>query len=91
MRKNLYLYKTSAGSFYIAEDNGSFLAAYEGESLSGYGTLQQATEDLAGGPRFLHRPSYIRERWVFRRICPAGSDFFDNCNNSTTQQAAGIY
>lgn len=52
MRKNLYLYKTSAGSFYIAEENGRFLAVYEDESLGGYDTPQWAAEDLAGGHTF---------------------------------------
>ncbi len=50
--KNLYVYKTSAGSFYIAEQNGRFHPVYEGESLGSYASAQKAAEDLAGGHTF---------------------------------------
>ena len=51
MRK-LYVYETSAGAFYIAEQNGHFHPVFQEQSLGSYATAQQAAEDLAGGHTF---------------------------------------
>jgi hypothetical protein len=48
MRK-LFFFKTSIGTFYIAEHNGRFHPVFGDESLGSYVTAQQAAEDLAGG------------------------------------------
>jgi len=41
-------FRTSAGVFYIGEDqNGRFHPIYEDESLGSYSAIWQATEDLA--------------------------------------------
>lgn len=41
-------FKTSAGVFYIGEDqDGRFHPIYDDESLGSYSTIWQATEDLA--------------------------------------------
>lgn len=50
--KKLYVYKTRAGEFYIAEHNGCFHLIFEEQSLGSYATPQQAAEDLAGGHTF---------------------------------------
>jgi len=47
--RNLFFWKTSMGTFYIAEQDGRFHPAYQGESLGSYAHSRQAAEDLAGG------------------------------------------
>ena len=51
MRK-LYVFETSAGAFYIAENKGRFHPIFREENLGSYATPQQAAEDLAGGHTF---------------------------------------
>jgi hypothetical protein len=51
MRK-LYVYQTSVGPFYIAEDKERFHPVFRDESLGSYATAQQAAKDLAGGHTF---------------------------------------
>jgi hypothetical protein len=48
----LYVHKTKAGAFYIAEHSGRFHPLFQEESLGSYETAQQAVEDLAGGHTF---------------------------------------
>jgi len=48
MRK-LYVHKTTAGAFYIAEQDGRFHPLFRNESLGSYATSQQAVDDLTGG------------------------------------------
>jgi hypothetical protein len=48
MRK-LYVHKTAAGPFYIAEQDGRFHPVFRNESLGSYATTQQAVDDLIAG------------------------------------------
>ena len=51
MRK-LYVYETSAGPFYIVEHERVFYPMFKGETLGGYGTPEQAVDDLTRGDTF---------------------------------------
>lgn len=51
--RQLYVYQTRIGSFYIAAANdGRFHPYYDDESLGSYDNPQQAVDDLAGGHTF---------------------------------------
>lgn len=50
--KNLFVWNTRIGPFYIAEIGGRFHPVYDGESLGSYARAEQAAEDLAGGHTF---------------------------------------
>ena len=47
--RNLFLWDTPIGPFYIAEMNGRFHPVYDDESLGSYERPEQAAEDVAGG------------------------------------------
>ena len=49
MRK-LYVHKTTAGAFYIAEQDGRFHPLFRDENLGSYATSQQAVDHLISGP-----------------------------------------
>ena len=51
----LYLYKTTAGPFYIAEHEERFHPLLSDESLGSYATPERAADDLAGGHTFASR------------------------------------
>ena len=50
--QKLYIYETSAGAFYIGEENGQFHPVFQEQSLGNYSTAQEAVENLAGGHTF---------------------------------------
>jgi hypothetical protein len=47
--RNVYVFKTSVGPFYIAEHEGRFHPRFMDESLGSYVSPEQAADDLAGG------------------------------------------
>ena len=46
--QKLYVHKTAAGAFYIAEQDGRFHSLFRNESLGSHATSQQAVDDLTG-------------------------------------------
>lgn len=50
--RNLFVWNTRIGPFYIAVYEGHYHPVFEDESLGSYVTPQQAAEDLAGGHTF---------------------------------------
>lgn len=50
--RNLFIWDTRIGPFYIAESDGRFHPVYQDESLGSYATPEQAAEDLARGHTF---------------------------------------
>jgi hypothetical protein len=49
MMRNLYVWNSSMGPFFIAEHEGRYLAIFDDENLGSYATPAQAADDLAGG------------------------------------------
>jgi hypothetical protein len=54
--RNLFVWNTSIGPFYIAEREGRYHVVFEDDSLGGYATPAQAAGDVAGGHTFGIRP-----------------------------------
>ena len=50
--RNLFVWNTRIGPFYIAEMDGRYHPVYDGESLGSYARPEQAAEDVAGGHTF---------------------------------------
>lgn len=50
--RNLLVWKTRIGAFYIAEMDGRFHPVYDNEALGSYASLEAAAEELAGGHTF---------------------------------------
>jgi hypothetical protein len=50
--RNLFVWNTRIGPFYIAELGGRFHPVYDNERLGSYARPEQAAEDVAGGHTF---------------------------------------
>lgn len=50
--RNLYRWNTLIGPFFIAEHEGRYHVVFDGESIGGYATPEQAADDVAGGHSF---------------------------------------
>lgn len=50
--RNVFVYNTRIGPFYIAELGGRYHPVYNEESLGSYARPEQAAEDVAGGHTF---------------------------------------
>ena len=50
--RNLYVWPTRIGPFYIAESGGRYHVIYENESLGSYHSPEAAASDVAGGHTF---------------------------------------
>lgn len=50
--RQLFVFETRVGPFYISEHEGRFHPVFKDESLGSYARPEQAAEDLAGGHTF---------------------------------------